>query len=76
MVADKDAVVGGTFTTNVMCAAPVLYCKDVMSRKKTTRVVRCGWWLAWGRYAGALFVVCRVATAAAVQGGQGVPGGW
>ncbi|KAL6762241.1 arginine biosynthesis protein ArgJ [Haematococcus lacustris] len=39
VVADEDAVVGGTFTTNVMCAAPVLYCKDVLSRKKTVRAV-------------------------------------
>jgi hypothetical protein len=36
---DTDAAVGGTFTTNVMCAAPVLYCKDVLSRKKTTRAI-------------------------------------
>lgn len=36
---DTDAAVGGTFTTNVMCAAPVLYCKDVLTRKKTTRAV-------------------------------------
>jgi len=39
VVCDTDAVVGGTFTLNVMCAAPVLYCKDVLSRKKTTRAV-------------------------------------
>jgi glutamate N-acetyltransferase/amino-acid N-acetyltransferase len=39
VVADSDAVVGGTFTTNVMCAAPVIYCRDVMSRKKTVRAV-------------------------------------
>jgi glutamate N-acetyltransferase/amino-acid N-acetyltransferase len=29
VLADKPAVVGGTFTTNVMCAAPVTYCKQV-----------------------------------------------
>lgn len=39
VVADKDAVVGGTFTTNVLCAAPVLYCRDVMKNKKTVRAV-------------------------------------
>lgn len=39
VVADKDATVGGTFTQNVMCAAPCLYCKDVMSRKDTIRAV-------------------------------------
>lgn len=32
VVCDTDAVVGGTFTQNVMCAAPVLYCQDVLSR--------------------------------------------
>lgn len=39
VVCDTDAIVGGTFTQNVMCAAPVLYCKDVMARKQTTRVI-------------------------------------
>eukprot|EP00798_Chlamydomonas_sp_ICE-L_P021157 gene21157-28046_t len=39
VVADEDAIVGGTFTQNVMCAAPVLYCKDVLTRKKTCRAV-------------------------------------
>ncbi len=39
MVAEGDAVVGGTFTTNVMCAAPVIYCKEVLGRKKTVRAV-------------------------------------
>ncbi len=39
MVCDTDATVGGTFTLNVMCAAPVLYCKDVLKRKQTTRSV-------------------------------------
>jgi len=39
VVADADAVVGGTFTTNVMCAAPVTYCKEVMGRRKTVRAV-------------------------------------
>jgi glutamate N-acetyltransferase/amino-acid N-acetyltransferase len=42
VVADKDAVVGGTFTQNVMCAAPCLYCKDVMGRKDTVRAVSAG----------------------------------
>lgn len=36
---DVDAVVGGTFTLNVMCAAPVLYCKDVLKRTDTVRAV-------------------------------------
>lgn len=49
IVADQDAVVGGTFTTNVMCAAPVLYCKDVLTRKETCRVVRAACGSAVGR---------------------------
>ena len=40
VVADEPATVAGVFTKNVMCAAPVLYCKDVLSRKTTTRAVR------------------------------------
>lgn len=39
IVADEDAVVGGAFTQNVMCAAPVIYCKEVMARKSTCRAV-------------------------------------
>ncbi|PNW71168.1 hypothetical protein CHLRE_16g694850v5 [Chlamydomonas reinhardtii] len=39
VVADAPATVAGTFTQNVMCAAPVLYCKDVLSRRKTVRAV-------------------------------------
>ncbi|KAF5840425.1 ArgJ-like domain-containing protein [Dunaliella salina] len=39
VLADTDAVVGGTFTQNVMCAAPCLYCKEVMGRKDTVRAV-------------------------------------
>jgi glutamate N-acetyltransferase/amino-acid N-acetyltransferase len=39
VVCDSDATVGGTFTLNVMCAAPVLYCKDVLAKKKTIRAV-------------------------------------
>lgn len=40
VVADKDAVAAGVFTKNVMCAAPVTYCKDVLERKNTVRAVR------------------------------------
>lgn len=53
MVADKDAAVGGTFTQNVMVAAPCLYCKDVMTRKDTVRAVRTD---RGGLYA--LFLLC------------------
>ncbi|GIM04772.1 hypothetical protein Vretimale_9262 [Volvox reticuliferus] len=39
VVADAAATAAGTFTQNVMCAAPVLYCKDVLSRTNTIRAV-------------------------------------
>lgn len=37
---DVDATVAGTFTLNVMCAAPVTYCKEVLERQQTVRAVR------------------------------------
>mmetsp|Transcript_22641 Transcript_22641/g.31582 ORF Transcript_22641/g.31582 Transcript_22641/m.31582 type:complete len:509 (-) Transcript_22641:157-1683(-) len=39
LVADKPAVVGGSFTKNVVCAAPVTYCKQVLEEKDTVRAV-------------------------------------
>lgn len=39
VVADSDAVAAGVFTKNVMCAAPVTYCKDVLAKKDTVRAV-------------------------------------
>lgn len=39
IVADADAVAAGVFTTNVMCAAPVLYCKQVLAKNKPARAV-------------------------------------
>lgn len=39
VVADEPAVAAGCFTKNVMCAAPVLYCKDVLDRKKKVKAV-------------------------------------
>ena len=39
IVADEDAIVGGAFTQNVMCAAPVIYCKEVLAKKSTCRAV-------------------------------------
>lgn len=39
VVCDTDATAAGVFTQNVMCAAPVLYCKDVLAKKKTVRAV-------------------------------------
>ena len=34
-----QAVVGGTFTTNVMCAAPITYSKQVLAENSTVRCV-------------------------------------
>jgi N-acetylglutamate synthase/N-acetylornithine aminotransferase len=39
VVADEPAVAAGCFTKNVMCAAPVLYCKDVLDRKQKVKAV-------------------------------------
>jgi len=39
IVADAPAVAAGTFTKNVMCAAPVLYCKDVLQKQQRVRAV-------------------------------------
>ncbi|XP_062216016.1 arginine biosynthesis bifunctional protein ArgJ, chloroplastic [Phragmites australis] len=36
---DVDATVAGAFTTNVVAAAPVLYCKHVLNTSKTARAV-------------------------------------
>lgn len=37
---DAPAVSAGVFTQNVVCAAPVTYCKSLLSNKKTARAVR------------------------------------
>ena len=49
VVADEVAVAAGVFTTNVMCAAPVTYCKQVLSKGQPVKAVsreravhRCG----------------------------------
>lgn len=39
VVADEPAVAAGCFTKNVMCAAPVLYCKEVLDRKQKIKAV-------------------------------------
>ncbi|KAG2497664.1 hypothetical protein HYH03_004403 [Edaphochlamys debaryana] len=39
VVADAPATAAGTFTQNVMCAAPVLYCKDVLKRNQKIKAV-------------------------------------
>lgn len=40
IVADNAAVIGGAFTTNVMCAAPVIYCKEILAKRDNVRAVR------------------------------------
>ena len=39
VVADVPAVAAGVFTLNVMCAAPVTYCKEVLGRRDSVRAV-------------------------------------
>jgi len=36
---DVPAVAAGVFTLNVMCAAPVTYCKEILAKKDTVRAV-------------------------------------
>ncbi|KAL3693290.1 hypothetical protein R1sor_006941 [Riccia sorocarpa] len=36
---EEDAVAAGTFTKNLMAAAPVVYCKDVLAQSQTARAV-------------------------------------
>lgn len=40
VVADKPAAAAGVFTTNVMAAAPVTYCQEVLAGGSTARAVR------------------------------------
>jgi glutamate N-acetyltransferase/amino-acid N-acetyltransferase len=39
VVCDEEAVAAGVFTKNVMCAAPVLYCKNVLEKRETVKAV-------------------------------------
>ncbi|KAK9864821.1 hypothetical protein WJX84_011709, partial [Apatococcus fuscideae] len=39
IVADEPAIAAGVFTRNVMCAAPVNYCRQILSQKDTCRAV-------------------------------------
>ena len=39
IVCEGEAVAAGVFTLNVMCAAPVLYCQEVLARRDTVRAV-------------------------------------
>ena len=40
IVADQPAAAAGVFTQNVLCAAPVSYCKRVLSQSDTAQAVR------------------------------------
>lgn len=39
IVSDTPAAAAGVFTTNMMCAAPVTYCRNVLAKQKTARAV-------------------------------------
>eukprot|EP00889_Picochlorum_renovo_P008366 jgi/Picre1/35396/NNA_002858.t1 len=39
VVCDEEAVAGGVFTLNVMCAAPVTYCKEILAKHDTVKAV-------------------------------------
>ncbi len=39
VVAEGGAVAAGVFTTNVMCAAPVTFCRQVLEKSETARAV-------------------------------------
>lgn len=47
IVAEGGAAAAGVFTQNIMCAAPVTYCKEVLSKSGTAKAVRqipsCSW---------------------------------
>lgn len=36
---DCEAVAAGVFTLNVMCAAPVTFCQEVLAKRDTVRAV-------------------------------------
>ena len=42
VVADGDAAAAGVFTTNIVCAAPVTFCRNVLAERETVRAVRAG----------------------------------
>ena len=39
IVAPNGAQAAGVFTKNIMCAAPVTYCRDVLAREQPVRAV-------------------------------------
>lgn len=40
VVADGEAAAAGVFTTNIVCAAPVTFCRTVLAKRETVRAVR------------------------------------
>ena len=40
VVADGDAAAAGVFTSNIVCAAPVTFCRNVLAERETVRAVR------------------------------------
>jgi hypothetical protein len=40
VAADGEAAAAGVFTTNIVCAAPVTYCRAVLAKRETVRAVR------------------------------------
>ena len=42
VVAEAGAAAAGVFTTNLMCAAPVTYCREVLAKSARAKAVRHG----------------------------------
>ena len=40
IVAEEGAASAGVFTQNLMCAAPVTFCKEILSKGPTAKAVR------------------------------------
>jgi glutamate N-acetyltransferase/amino-acid N-acetyltransferase len=40
VVAEAGAAAAGVFTTNLMCAAPVTYCREVLAKAPRAKAVR------------------------------------
>ncbi len=41
VVSDVEAIAAGVFTTNQVCAAPVLYCRERLENKQSARAILC-----------------------------------
>ena len=39
IVAESGAAAAGAFTTNIMCAAPVTYCREVLAKSSQAKAV-------------------------------------